>query len=133
MSAMDMDERTVNVETMVKMKVPVFGRIEKTLSVKVKVEKIAGRDLFLEYSGSMGTDLIIGGLLTFLSSSSVGRIIEKTKDKGIVVHLNEIEEAREFLAMMELTDILFKNESVVVEGQLGTVFADYANNHERHK
>lgn len=37
---------------------------------------------------------------------------------GIVVHLNEIEEARKVLDKVELKDITFQNESIVVEGKL---------------
>lgn len=37
---------------------------------------------------------------------------------GIVVHLNEIEEVRKVLDVVELTDITFQNESVIVEGKL---------------
>jgi len=37
------------------------------------------------------------------------------------VHLNEIEEACKILDIVELTDILFQNESVVVEGKLRNI------------
>lgn len=113
-----MNERTVKAETKVSMKVPLLGEIEKTIGLNVSVERIEDNDVHLKYDGGMGTDMIVGGLLTFLSSSSARNMVEKTQGNGIVVHLNEIEEARKVLDMVELTDISFQNESVVIEGKL---------------
>ena len=113
-----MNERTVKAETKVSMKVPLIGEIEKTIGLNVSVEQIEDNDVHLKYDGGMGTDMIVGGLLTFLSSSSARNMVEKTQGNGIVVHLNEIEEARKVLDMVELTDISFQNESAVIEGKL---------------
>lgn len=113
-----MNERTVKAETKVSMKVPLIGEIEKTIGLNVSVEQIEDNDVHIKYDGGMGTDMIIGGLLTFLSSSSARNMVEKTQGNGIVVHLNEIEEARKVLDMVELTDISFQNESAVIEGEL---------------
>lgn len=113
-----MNERTVKAESKVSMKVPLLGEIEKTIGLNVSVERIEDNDVHLKYDGGMGTDMIVGGLLTFLSSSSARNMVEKTQGNGIVVHLNEIEEARKVLDMVELTDISFQNESVVIEGKL---------------
>lgn len=113
-----MNERTVKAETKVSMKVPLLGEIEKTIGLNVSVERIEDNDVHLKYDGGMGTDMIVGGLLTFLSSSSARNMVEKTQGNGIVVHLNEIEEPRKVLDMVELTDISFQNESVVIEGKL---------------
>ena len=102
-------------------KVPLLGEIEKTIGLNISVERIEGHDVYLKYDGGMGTDMIIGGLFTFLSSSSARNMVEKTQGNGIVVHLNEIEEACKILDIVELTDILFQNESVVVEGKLRNI------------
>ena len=61
------DERTVKAEAKVSVKVPFLGEIEKSIEVNVSVDKIEGNDVHLKYEGGMGTDMIIGGLLTFLS------------------------------------------------------------------
>lgn len=116
-----MNERTVKAETKVSMKVPLLGDIEKTIGLNVSVERIEDNDVHLKYDGGMGTDMIVGGLLTFLSSSSARNMVEKAQGNGIVVHLNEIEEARKVLDMVELTDISFQNESVIVEGKLRNI------------
>lgn len=113
-----MNERTVKAETKVSMKVPLLGEIEKAIGLNVSVERIEDNDVHLKYDGGMGTDMIVGGLLTFLSSSSARNMVEKAQGNGIVVHLNEIEEARKVLDMVELTDISFQNESAVIEGKL---------------
>ena len=110
------DERTVKAEAKVSVKVPFLGKIEKSVGVNVSVEKIEGNDVHLEYEGGMGTDMIIGGLLSFLSSTPAMKVVEKTQGNGIVVHLNEVEEARKVLDIVELTNIEFQENGVAIEG-----------------
>ena len=112
------DDRTVKAEAKVSVKVPFLGEIEKSIGVRVSVEKIEGNDVHLKYEGSMGTDMIIGGLLTFLSSSPAMKMVEKTQGNGIVVHLYEVEEARKALDVVELTNIVFQEKGVTVEGRI---------------
>ena len=112
------DERTVKAEAKVNVKVPFLGKIEKSVGVNVSVEKIEGNDVHLKYDGGMGTDMIIGGLLTFLSSSPAMKVVEKTQGNGIVVHLDEVEEARKVLDLVELTGIAFNDNAVDIEGKL---------------
>ena len=112
------NERTVKAEAKVSVKVPFLGEIEKSIGVRVSVEKIEGNDVHLKYEGGMGTDMIIGGLLTFLSSSPAMKMVEKTQGNGIVVHLYEVEEVRKALDVVELTNIVFQEKSVTVEGRI---------------
>ena len=111
------DERTVKAEAKVNVKVPFLGKIEKSVGVNVSVEKIEGNDVHLKYEGGMGTDMIIGGLLTFLSSSPAMKMVGKTQGNGIVVHLDEVEEARKVLDLVELTGIMFQEKGITVEGR----------------
>ena len=112
------NERTVKAEAKVSVKVPFLGEIEKSIAVNVSVEKIEGNDVHLQYEGGMGTDMIIGGLLTFLSSSPALKLMGKTQGNGIVVHLDEVEEARKVLDLVELTGIAFNDNAVDIEGKL---------------
>ena len=112
------DERTIKAEAKVSVKVPFLGEIEKSIGVNVSVEKIEGNDVHLQYDGGMGTDMIIGGLLTFLSSSPALKLMGKTQGNGIVVHLDEVEEARKVLDLVELTGIAFNDNAVDIEGRL---------------
>ena len=112
------DERTVKAESKVNVKVPFLGKIEKSVGVNVSVEKIEGNDVHLKYDGCMGTDMIIGGLLSFLSSTPAMKVVEKTQGNGIVVHLDEVEEARKVLDLVELTGIAFNDNAVDIEGKL---------------
>ena len=111
------DEQTVKAEAKVSVKVPFLGEIEKSIGVNVSVEKLEGNDVHLKYDGGMGTDMIIGGLLTFLSSSPAMKMVGKTQGNGIVVHLDEVEEARKVLDLVELTGIMFQEKGVTVEGR----------------
>lgn len=112
------DERTVKAEAKVSVKVPFLGEIEKSIGVNVSVEKIEGNDVHLKYDGGMGTDMVIGGLLSFLSSTPAMKVVEKTQGNGIVVHLDEVEEARKVLDLVELTGIAFNDNAVDIEGRL---------------
>lgn len=112
------DERTVKAEAKLSVKVPFLGEIEKSIGVNVSVEKIEGNDIWLKYDGGMGTDMIIGGLLTFLSSTPAIKMVEKIQGNGIVVHLDEIDEARKVLDLVELTGIAFNDNAVDIEGKL---------------
>lgn len=112
------DEQTVKAEAKVSVKVPFLGKIEKSIGVNVSVEKIEGNDIWLKYDGGMGTDMIIGGLLSFLSSTAAMKMVEKTQGNGIVVHLYEVEEARKALDVVELTNIVFQEKGVNVEGRI---------------
>ena len=112
------DDRTVKAEAKVSVKVPFLGEIEKSIGVNVSVEKIEGNDVHLKYDGGMGTDMIVGGLLSFLSSSPAMKVVEKTPGNGIVVHLNEVEEARKVLDIVKLSNIVFQENGVAVEGKI---------------
>ena len=111
------DEQIVKAEAKVNVKVPFLGKIEKSIGVNVSVEKIEGNDVHLQYEGGMGTDMIIGGLLTFLSSSPALKLMGKTQGNGIVVHLYEVEKAREVLNYVELKSFQFCDNGIVLEGQ----------------
>ena len=114
------DERTVKAEAKVSVKVPFLGEIEKGIGVNVSVEKIEGNDVHLKYEDGMGTDMIIGGLLSFLSSTPTMTMVEKTQGNSIVVHLAEIKEARKVLEVVQLKDLSFDDTSVRVECKLLT-------------
>ena len=112
------NERTIKAEAKASVKVPFLGKIEKSVGVNVSVEKIEGNDVHLKYDGGMGTDMIVGGLLSFLSSSPAMKVVEKTPGNGIVVHLNEVEEARKVLDIVKLSNIVFQENGVAVEGKI---------------
>ena len=113
------DVRTVRVEAKVKVKVPLLGEMEKNIGMNVSVEQIEGNDIWLKYDGGMGTDMLVGALLTFLASDpEAAKMMEKTPGNGIVVHLDEIKEARKVLDMVELTNIVFQEKGVIVEGRI---------------
>ena len=112
------DERTAKAEAKVSVKVPLLGEIEKSIGVNVSVEKIEGNDVHLKYEGGMGTDMIIGGLLTFLSSTPAMKMVEKTQGNSIVVHLNEIKEAQKVLEMVKLVAICLHDSGICIEGKI---------------
>ena len=112
------DGQTVKVEAKVEVKVPLLGKIEKNIGMNVSVEQIEGNDVRLKYDGGMGTDMLVGALLTFLASDpEAAKMMEKTPGNGIVVHLDEIKEVRKVLEVVELTDIVVQDNAVDIEGK----------------
>lgn len=111
------DEQTVKAEAKMSVKMPIIGKIEKNIGLKLTVEKIAGNDIHLKYDGGIATDMIIGGLLSFLASTPAMKMVEKAQGSSIVIHLAEIEQARKVLEMVNLTSIKFNNDSVIIEGE----------------
>lgn len=112
------DGQTVKVEAKVEVKVPLLGKIEKNIGMNVSVEQIEGNDVRLKYDGGIGTDMLVGALLTFLASDpEAAKMMEKTPGNGIVVHLDEIKEARKVLDMVELTDIVVQDNALDIEGK----------------
>ena len=113
------DGQTVKVEAKVEVKVPLLGKMEKNIGMNVSVEQIEGNDVRLKYDGGIGTDMLVGALLTFLASDpEAAKMMEKTPGNGIVVHLDEIKEARKVLEVVELTDIVVQDNAVDIEGEL---------------
>lgn len=111
------DGRTVRVEA--KVKVPLLGEMEKNIGVNVSVEQIEGNDIRLKYDGGIGTDMLVGALLTFLASDpEAAKMMEKAPGNGIVVHLDEIKEVRKVLEVVELTDIVVQDNALDIEGKL---------------
>ena len=59
----------------------------------------------------------VGGYPPF-SATAAMKVVEKTQGNGIVVHLDEVEEARKVLDLVELTGIAFNDNAVDIEGKL---------------
>ena len=109
------DGQTLRVETTASVKLPIVGNISKTIGVNLFLEKITGDELFLRYDGNPGIDLIITGVLTYLRSSSYQAAFETIPGNGIVVHLNQIQEARKALEMVNIKGIEIQQNSVLLD------------------
>ena len=59
----------------------------------------------------------MGGYPPF-SATAAMKMVEETQGNGIVMRLAEIEKARKLLDVVELTDIVFMNDAVTVEGKI---------------
>lgn len=108
-------EQSLKIETKIKKKLPLIGEIGKTVGMEVTVERIVGNDIYLKYEGGLGIDMIIKGLLTFVTAISTQKIIEKEQDNALVVHLDQIEQAQKALEMFKLSAIKFQLEGIEAE------------------
>ena len=110
------DEQTIKVTARAKVKIPLLGEVVKPISVEVTVDSIDGTDVYLKYSGGLGVDLIINGILLYTSHNSDSKIVEQTEGNGMVIHLSAIEQARKVLDLIELTNITFLESAVSFDG-----------------
>ena len=112
------DERIVKAEAKVSVKVPFLGEIEKSIEVNVSVDKIEGNDVHLKYEGGMGTDMIIGGVLSFLSATPAVKMVERAQGSRMVGQLNVIKEAQKVLEMVKRVAIWFNGSGICIEGKI---------------
>lgn len=104
---------TINIGYQINVKVPILGAISKNVYVDVAIDKVENNDIFLHYSiGMPGADTIINTLLAFFATDI--RVVEKNGASGLVIHLREIEEARDMLDKIDMKSVSFEEETVLV-------------------
>lgn len=110
------NDKTVNVTSEVKVKIPLIGYKAKMLSLECSVDKIAGHDVYLHYStGVFGGDMLLGGLLTLIPKLKKLNIFEKLNGTNIVVHLDKQEKIKNTLRNITLRSISFDRSSILID------------------
>lgn len=92
-------------------------RLEKTIQadiIDLAVEQIVGNDIFLAYSGSIGMEYIIRGILA-LFKSSLPSFIEQLGNSRLVLHLDKIEQAEKILQHTSVKNIAVGADGLHVE------------------
>ena len=73
------------------------------------------------YSSAYEHDACGVGMVVNIHGNKSHELVDnalKTPGNGIVVHLDEIKEARKVLEVVELTDIVVQDNAVDIEGEL---------------
>lgn len=86
----------------------------KWVSVNLKVERVDGNDVICSYSGAFGVGALIKGALAFLKGMfpEVVKMVDVGDDGRLVLHLDEVEQLKNALAMITLQGISFSPQSI---------------------
>ena len=107
------DETTVSVSVPIK----VLG-FTKSISINLIVKKIEGTDLFLSYDGKMGIDLLVSPAISYAKKLVPEKAGWVEQMPGNVVKLRLGDKAQKVFEKVELNNILFEQENIVVEATL---------------
>lgn len=110
------DDKTVTIKHTLSVKVPLLGKIDKDVKADITVEEIAGMDIKLKYSMSLGMEMLFSGVRKIL-----GDIIDNSQllswgddSNVIILHLDKVAEKMEIHNFSRLIkhckDISFKAE-----------------------
>ena len=109
------DGATVSVSVPIK----VLG-FTKSVSINLIVKKIEGTDLFLSYGGKMGIDLLVSPAISYakkLVPEKAG-LVKQMPGNIVKLRLGDIDKAQKVFEKVELNNILFEQENIVVEATL---------------
>lgn len=92
----------------------------KSISINLIVKKIEGTDLFLSYDGKMGIDLLVSPAISYAKKLVPEKAgwIEQMPGNIIKLRLGDIDKAQKVFEKLELNNILFEQENLVVEATL---------------
>ena len=107
------NDNTITIGYEINVKLPIIGHVSKKVNMNVSIDKIEKEDVYLHYAVAMhGGDAIASSLLSLFANDI--RVVEKTENGGIVMHLNEIEEIKTMLGKIEIQTISFTSCMIMV-------------------
>lgn len=93
-----------------------IGFISLSPSIIISDVEASGSTISLKYDGSFGVDMIVGGVLAYLTNNAEGfDKLAEVHDKKIVVHLEAVSRLQEALTYIELKSISFTPEALRVK------------------
>ena len=112
------DNKTVKVSMTNDIVIPIVGITKSvTTSIDLTIEKLEGEDLYVTYDEGFKNNPIVNGLLAFLPKWEVGAVELYQRSKAIV-HLAKIEQVHEALENVEIKDIHFEEDLMLVDFEL---------------
>ncbi len=89
----------------------------KDISVDVKLEKVEDSNIYISYSGGLGTELLVSPLLSFIKNHAPNKtdFIEDIGDKTLKICLHKIEKMDKVFDYISLKSITFDTTGVFAE------------------
>lgn len=112
------DNKTVKVSLTNDIVIPIVGITKSvTTSIKLAIEKLDGEDLYVTYDEGFRNNPLVNGLLALLPKWEVGAVELYQRSKAIV-HLSKIEQVHEILKKVEIKNIHFEEDLMLVDFDL---------------
>ncbi len=115
LSLTGVDNKTVHIDYMAKIKVPIVGEVTKNISVSARIERIVGNTIYLGYDGGTIVDSLISNGLKMITNPRQPGVIELTNDSKVAIHLDRIEKLQKTLQLIRLKDIAFASNGIMAE------------------
>lgn len=110
------NNNTIKAGYVINKKVPILGNISKEIDVDLVFDRVADNKIFLHYStGIIGGDKLLDTLLSILPSFTNSNIVERSNDAGIIIHLEEIEQIKNAIDVIDLKSIFFEADKILTE------------------
>ena len=109
------DNKTVKVSMTNDIVIPIVGITKSvTISIDLTIEKLEGEDLYVIYDEGFRNNPLVNELLAFMPKWEVGAVELYQRSKAIV-HLAKIEQVHEALKKVEIQDIHFEEDFLLVD------------------
>lgn len=88
----------------------------KTIGINVSLLDVVDNDIQIWYNGGWGTDIIIKGIMKYLSMNmpTYNQLIEEANGNTLIVHLSKVEQLKSVLENFSLENICFDEDGVAV-------------------
>ena len=107
------NEKTINLGYTIQANVPIVGHVAKNVGINVIIEKVADKDVFLDYdTGVFGGDTLLDVVLSAIPILSKTKALRRKEGGGLVLHLNEINWVKESLQKIEIKSLKFANDVI---------------------
>ena len=84
----------------------------------ITINKVAGTNVYIFCKRGTRIELVVKGALKFLKQTLNNRTIEIIDSEKIIIHLNQIESLNKIWEIMELKNIEFDIQHVIIETEL---------------
>lgn len=109
------NDDTVNVGYEVTVKIPIVGKVTKTIGVDIIVDMVKDHDVFFHYSSGLpGADKIIDKLMDYIPHLKDNNAVEKLRNGNMTAHLKEIPQMKEALEKIEIASVAFGDDEITV-------------------
>ena len=95
-----------------------LGFIKKDLSANMIIKELVGSDLLVGVDAGTGTDTMITTVLSLLKGKIPEGLVEKRPGNQLLIHLGQIEKAKDLFDKIDITDLHVLAEGLEAEGVL---------------
>ena len=95
-----------------------LGFIKKDISANLIIKELTGSDLLLQLDAGLGSDAMLGTVLSLVKGKIPEGLMEKRPDSHLLLHLGQIEQVKSVFEKVNVNDLHVLNEGIELEGEL---------------